>query len=61
MREVKGNHGYLAQDDPVLHFGLGANLSVDVTVDFVDGTQTLCPAQAANQRIVISGAVCNPP
>jgi len=61
MREAKGNHGYLAQDDPVLHFGLGAAASVDVTVDFVDGTQTQCPAQAANQLIVISGAVCNPP
>ena len=39
MREAKGNHGYLAQDEPVLHFGLGAIASVDVVVDFVDGSK----------------------
>jgi len=60
MREAKGNHGYLAQDDQVLHFGLGAETAVDVTVDFVDNA---CVAvtevlnQTANQTIVITG-VC---
>ena len=31
--------GYLGQDDPVLHFGLGANTAVDVVVTFPDGTE----------------------
>jgi hypothetical protein len=53
MREAKGNHGYLAQDEPVLHFGLGTIASVDVVVDFVDGSQSTVLAVAANQRILI--------
>jgi len=53
MREAKGNTGYLAQDEPVLHFGLGAIASVDVVVDFVDGSQVTMPGVAANQRILI--------
>jgi hypothetical protein len=40
MRESRGNYGYHAQNDPVLHFGLGSVASVDVVVDWVDGTQT---------------------
>jgi hypothetical protein len=53
MREAKGNYGYLGQDDPVLHFGLGAVDSVDVFVDWVDGTTTSSLGEAANQRILI--------
>ena len=53
MREAKGNHGYLGQDDPVLHFGLGSEASVDVFVDFVDGTSTSQLGVGANQRILI--------
>jgi len=61
MREAKGNHGYLAQDNPVLHIGLGSETAVDVTVDFVDtdcdGQVTEVLNQTANQTIVITG-VC---
>mgnify|MGYP003572208615 FL=1 len=53
MREPRGNHGYHAQNDPVLHFGLGSVASVDVVVDFLDGTQTVVPAVDANQRILV--------
>jgi hypothetical protein len=53
MREARGNHGYHAQNEPVLHFGLGTEASVDVVVDFVDGTQTIVPGVAANQRILV--------
>ena len=63
LREAKGNQGYLGQDNPVLHFGLGSETLVDVTVDFVDdrcdGVVTTVTNQAANQRIVITG-VCPP-
>ena len=53
MREARGNHGYLAQDEPVLHFGLGSIGAVDVVVDFLDGTQSTVLNVAANQRILV--------
>ncbi len=59
MREAKGNYGYLGQDDPVLHFGLGTVSSVDVFVDWLDGTTASSLGEAANQRILIDA--CPPP
>jgi hypothetical protein len=53
MRESQGTHGYHAQNEPVLHFGLGSEASVDVVVDFLDGTQTIVEGVAANQRILV--------
>jgi hypothetical protein len=53
IREAKSSSGYLAQDDPVLHFGLGAALTVDVEVTFLDGTRVTRNAVAANQTITI--------
>jgi hypothetical protein len=53
MRESRGSHGYHAQNEPVLHFGLGSVASVDVVVDFLDGTQTIVTGVAANQRILV--------
>ena len=53
MRESKGNNGYLGQDDPVLHFGLGPHQSVDVIVEFPDGSQVTLTNVSANQLIVI--------
>ena len=38
MREAKSNYGYLGQDDPVLHFGLGEHCKVNLKVCFLDGT-----------------------
>ncbi len=60
MREAKGNHGYHAQDEPVLHFGLGSVELVDVVVDFLecDGPITVTD-QAMNLRISVI-AVCPP-
>ena len=56
MRESKGNYGYLGQDDPVLHFGLGSNTLVDVVVEFVDGSQVTQTNVSANQLLVIDGS-----
>lgn len=39
FREAKSNYGYLGQDDPVLHFGLGRYRSVEVVVTFLDGSE----------------------
>ena len=67
MREAKGNQGYLAQDDPVLHFGLGSETVVDVFVDFVEcpnGSaliERLAVDTSVTPSITISGDVCPPP
>ena len=53
LREAKSSSGYLAQDEPVLHFGLGSVLTVDVEVTFLDGTRVVRSAVAANQTVTI--------
>ena len=47
--EAHSTHGYLAQDDPVLHFGLGSYAYVDVVVDFPDGQRATRTFVSANQ------------
>ena len=53
MREAQSNYGYLAQDDPILHFGLGALTEVDVVVEFLGGTQMIFRNVAGNQTVQI--------
>ena len=53
MRESQSNCGYLGQNDPVLHFGLGPHTQVDVVVRFLDGTRIKKTAVPANQTILI--------
>jgi hypothetical protein len=55
VRESRSNNGYLGQNDPVLHFGLGAHKAVDVTVIFLDGTSATRRGVAANREIRIDG------
>ncbi|MGE3274656.1 MAG: FG-GAP-like repeat-containing protein [Vicinamibacterales bacterium] len=55
FREAKNAFGYLAQNDPVLHVGLGAVTTVDVSVTFVDGTEVTSAGVAADGTIVMSG------
>jgi hypothetical protein len=55
MRESRSNEGYLGQNDPVLHFGLGPENSVDVVVTFLDGTTITRTKVAARQTITIDG------
>jgi hypothetical protein len=54
-RESRSNHGYLAQDDPVLHFGLGPHHVIDVVVSFLDGSQVTRRNVAADQIITVDG------
>lgn len=56
VREVKSATGYLAQDDPVLHFGLGSRTTVDVHVTFADGSVATRADVAANQTLSIRGS-----
>lgn len=53
FREAKSNYGYLGQDDPVLHFGLGSRSSVSVAAIFLDGTEVTGRNILANQTITI--------
>lgn len=55
MRESQSNCGYLGQNDPVLHFGLGHRTCVDVVVIFLNGTKTTRYSVAANQTVLIMG------
>jgi len=56
FRESRSNNGYLGQNDPVLHFGLGSRESVDVVVTFLDGTTVRGINVSANQTITINGS-----
>ena len=55
LRESRSNNGYLGQDDPVLHFGLGQQTHVDVVVTFLDGHTVIRTQVAAKQTITIRG------
>ncbi len=52
---ARSNNGYLGQDDPVLHFGLGERKQVVVVVTFLDGMIVNRSGVNANQTIVIDG------
>ncbi|MGH7595531.1 MAG: PQQ-dependent sugar dehydrogenase, partial [bacterium] len=55
MRESRSNNGYLGQDAPVLHFGLGALTAADVVVTFLDGSTVTLHNVTANQTVTIDG------
>ena len=61
LRESRSNNGYLGQDDPVLHFGLGMHEVVDVSVTFLDGSTIIRRGVAANQEINIDGRAASQP
>ena len=54
LREARGSNGYLCQNDPVLHFGLGALDSVDVAVEFLGGYRATRIGVAADQTLMIN-------
>ena len=55
LRESRSNNGYLGQDDPTLHFGLGEVDAVTVLVAFLDGTIRTVTGVNANQTITVHG------
>ena len=55
-RESRSNNGYLGQDDPVLHFGLGTLATVDVVTTFLDGTTIQRRGVVANQFITVDAS-----
>ena len=54
FREARSNNGYLGQNDPVLHFGLGTQKSAELVVRFLDGT-VVRRSVAARQTVTIDG------
>ncbi|MFQ5638212.1 MAG: FG-GAP-like repeat-containing protein, partial [bacterium] len=61
LRESRSNNGYLGQNDPVLHFGLGAATIVDVVVQFLDGSVETRTNVPGNQTILIDASGGNGP
>lgn len=57
FRESRSNNGYLGQDDPTLHVGLGDVATVNVSVTFSDGTTRVVTNIASNQTVTIDGTV----
>ena len=55
-RESRSNNGYLGQDDPVLHVGLGEHTLVNVMVTFLDGTTRILSGVTSNQTVTIDGS-----
>jgi len=53
FREARSQEGYMGQNDPVLHFGLGKRNKVDVQVTFLDGTVITKRIVSPNQTIDI--------
>ena len=54
-RESRSNNGYLGQNDPTLHFGLGEVSAVTVIVTFLDGTISTVAGVTPNQTITVDG------
>ena len=56
FRESRSANGYLGQNDPVLHVGLGSATRVDVAATFLDGTTRVLSGVTANQTVTIDGS-----
>jgi len=56
LREARSNYGYLGQDNPVLHFGLGLYESVDIVIVFLDGSEATATDVSANQTVAVEGS-----
>lgn len=56
VRESRSANGYLGQDAPVLHVGLGVHSRVDIVVTFVDGTTRMVVDVPSNRTVTIDGA-----
>lgn len=55
-RESRSANGYLGQDDPVLHVGLGQHRRVNVVVTFLDGTTRVLSGVTSNQTVTVDGS-----
>jgi hypothetical protein len=54
IREIRAGNHFVSQNPAEAHFGLGAAMSVDITITWPDGTQKSLDAVAADQYLVVS-------
>jgi len=54
IREIRAGNHFVSQNPAEAHFGLGAAMSVDMTITWPDGTQKALNAVAADQYLVVS-------
>jgi hypothetical protein len=59
-REAQGSYGYLSQDEPILHVGLGNVPSVDIEVEYLGGSRQVLLNQPANSAAIFDGANADP-
>ena len=57
IRESRSANGYLGQNDPVLHVGLGDESVVDVIVRFLDGSIRMLSGVTSNRTVEIDGTI----
>jgi hypothetical protein len=58
---LNGGASYLGRSQPIAHFGLGTDTTVDVTVEWPDGSTTLATALAADQLVTLTPSVAGAP
>jgi len=61
FREARSQEGYLGQNEPVLHFGVGLRISVDIEVSFLDGTVMTQNNVTVNQTILVDASPLTAP
>jgi len=49
--ETAGAYGYLGQDDPVVHLGVGSRYQVDLRIDFPGGASKTWRDVPTNTRV----------
>jgi len=54
IREIRAGNHFVSQNPAEAHFGLGAAMSVDITITWPDGTQKSLDAIAADQYLLVS-------
>ena len=54
IREIRAGNHFVSQNPAEAHFGLGAAMSVDITITWPDGTQKSLNAVAADQYLVVN-------
>ncbi|MCA9732227.1 VCBS repeat-containing protein [candidate division KSB1 bacterium] len=59
FREAGSTFGYLGQNDPLLTIGIGEHGSVDVDVQFLDGSSILKENVQANSQVFIDGVTAD--
>jgi len=55
-REARSGNGYLGQDDPVIHVGLGSNTAADVHIQYLTGETATRTNQSAGGEVTVDRA-----